>query len=166
MGKILVLDDQAVNQEFLTELLQYGGHNVLEASEGNAALVLVQAERPDFVIADVFAFAGSAGFSYRCAAVRLDYTRDPIRGCVTVRTRGCPSAENRPVWLEADLVNDTTAGAMASVRPPPGFSQLPIGLILACGRSNSSCCWPESLHWVPGTWTGDHLGPHKRQTSR
>jgi CheY-like chemotaxis protein len=42
MGKILVLDDQAVNREFLTELLQYGGHSVLEASEGNAALALVQ----------------------------------------------------------------------------------------------------------------------------
>ena len=53
MGKILVLDDQAVNREFLTELLQYGGHSVLEASEGNAALVLVRVERPDLVIADV-----------------------------------------------------------------------------------------------------------------
>ncbi len=53
MGKILVLDDQAVNREFLTELLQYGGHSVLEASEGNAALLLVQVERPDLVISDV-----------------------------------------------------------------------------------------------------------------
>lgn len=53
MGKILVLDDQAVNREFLTELLQYGGHSVLAASEGNAALVLIQVERPDLVIADV-----------------------------------------------------------------------------------------------------------------
>lgn len=53
MGKILVLDDQAMNREFLKDLLQYSGHTVLEASEGNAALVLVQVEHPDLVIADV-----------------------------------------------------------------------------------------------------------------
>src|SRR5438270_11000593 len=53
MGKILVLDDQAVNRSFLAVLLQYGGHSVLEASDGNAALSMVQLAHPDLVIADV-----------------------------------------------------------------------------------------------------------------
>ncbi len=53
MGKLLVVDDRAVNRQFLTTLLGYGGHELLEAADGAEALALVRAQRPDLVIADV-----------------------------------------------------------------------------------------------------------------
>ena len=53
MAKLLVVDDQAVNRQFLTTLLGYGGHQLLEAADGAEALALVRAQRPDLVIADV-----------------------------------------------------------------------------------------------------------------
>jgi PAS domain S-box-containing protein len=53
VAKILVVDDNPTNRSFLVTLLGYGGHTVLEASDGAEALVLVSAERPDLVIADI-----------------------------------------------------------------------------------------------------------------
>ncbi len=53
MAKILVVDDRLVNRQFLTTLLGYSGHCLLEATDGAEALAQVRAERPDLVIADV-----------------------------------------------------------------------------------------------------------------
>src|SRR6266852_8722763 len=53
MAKILVADDRPINRQFLTTLLGYGGHRLLEAGDGAEALVQVRSEHPDLVIADV-----------------------------------------------------------------------------------------------------------------
>ncbi len=53
MATILIVDDHAINRQFLLTLLGYGGHRLLEAAEGAAALNLVRAERPDLVITDI-----------------------------------------------------------------------------------------------------------------
>jgi diguanylate cyclase (GGDEF)-like protein len=53
MGKLLVVDDRAVNRQFLTTLLGYGGHELLEAADGAEALAKAQAELPDVIIADI-----------------------------------------------------------------------------------------------------------------
>ncbi len=53
MAKILIADDRPINREFLTTLLGYGGHQLLEAGDGAEALVQVRSEHPDLVIADV-----------------------------------------------------------------------------------------------------------------
>ncbi len=53
MATILVVDDRASNRQFLTTLLGYGGHRLLEAANGAEALDLVRAERPDLVITDI-----------------------------------------------------------------------------------------------------------------
>jgi CheY-like chemotaxis protein len=47
------VDDHAVNRQFLSTLLGYGKHKVLEARDGAEALTQVRAERPDLVIADI-----------------------------------------------------------------------------------------------------------------
>ncbi|TMA51051.1 MAG: response regulator, partial [Deltaproteobacteria bacterium] len=52
MATILVVDDHATNRQVLTALLGYGGHRLLEASDGLEALELVRAEQPDLVISD------------------------------------------------------------------------------------------------------------------
>jgi PAS domain S-box-containing protein len=50
---ILVLDDDAVNRQFLTTLLGYEEYRLLEASRAAEALTLAHAERPDLIISDV-----------------------------------------------------------------------------------------------------------------
>ncbi len=53
MATILVVDDHAINREFLVTLLGYGGHGLLQASDGAEALALARVERPDLVISDI-----------------------------------------------------------------------------------------------------------------
>src|SRR6266404_9541031 len=53
MATILIVDDRPANREFLTTLLGYGGHRLLEAGDGAEALALARAEHPDLVIADI-----------------------------------------------------------------------------------------------------------------
>src|SRR5690242_10088332 len=50
---ILVVDDHAPSRQFLTSLLTYKGHHLLEASDGAEALARVRLERPDLVISDI-----------------------------------------------------------------------------------------------------------------
>ena len=52
-AKILVIDDRAVNREFLITLLGYKGHQLLEAGDGAEGLAIARTEKPDLVICDV-----------------------------------------------------------------------------------------------------------------
>ena len=53
MALVLVVDDHPANRQLLVALLKYGGHQALEASDGNLALEKVRAERPELVVCDV-----------------------------------------------------------------------------------------------------------------
>ncbi len=53
MAKILVVDDRPANRNFLTTLLGYQNHRVVEAADGAEALALARSERPDLVITDI-----------------------------------------------------------------------------------------------------------------
>jgi signal transduction histidine kinase len=53
MATIVVVDDRALNREFLVTLLGYAGHRLLEASDGVEGLEIVRAQRPDLVIVDL-----------------------------------------------------------------------------------------------------------------
>ncbi|HEX9434237.1 MAG TPA: EAL domain-containing protein [Burkholderiales bacterium] len=53
MATILVVDDRPSNRQFLTTLLGYGGHVLLEAGDGAQALELVRKERPHLVVTDI-----------------------------------------------------------------------------------------------------------------
>ncbi len=53
MATILVVDDHPTNRKVITTLLGYQGHRLLEAADGEQALSLARAERPDLIIADV-----------------------------------------------------------------------------------------------------------------
>lgn len=53
MAVILVVDDLAINRQFLVTLLSYGGHQLVEASDGAEALKRIQEMRPDLVICDI-----------------------------------------------------------------------------------------------------------------
>ena len=53
MATILIVDDHAVNREFLVTLLGYHRHRLIEASDGAQALTLARPEHPDLVISDI-----------------------------------------------------------------------------------------------------------------
>src|SRR5436190_23904438 len=53
MACILVADDHPLNRHFVTTLLSYYGHEVVEAADGYEALDLARQRRPDLIIADV-----------------------------------------------------------------------------------------------------------------
>ncbi|HYD78961.1 MAG TPA: EAL domain-containing protein [Paucimonas sp.] len=53
MATILIVDDQILNREFLTTLLGYSGHRLLQAADGAEALKIAHAERPDLIVTDI-----------------------------------------------------------------------------------------------------------------
>jgi len=53
MATILIIDDRPTNRDYLTSLLGYGGHRLLEAGDGAEGLAIAAAERPDLVITDI-----------------------------------------------------------------------------------------------------------------
>lgn len=53
MAKVLILDDEPANRLLLTTLLQYAGHETLEADGGAQGLQLAQEQQPDLVIMDL-----------------------------------------------------------------------------------------------------------------
>lgn len=56
--KILIVDDHAVNREFLSTVLKHGGFTIVEALDGWSALETARAERPDLVISDILMPSG------------------------------------------------------------------------------------------------------------
>lgn len=53
MATVLIVEDEAPVRELLAELVQQMGHQALQAAHGREALAVVEAERPDLVLADV-----------------------------------------------------------------------------------------------------------------
>ena len=53
MAKILVVDDQVENRALVVALVNYRGHQALEAADGAEALAVVRAEHPDLVFSDI-----------------------------------------------------------------------------------------------------------------
>jgi two-component system nitrogen regulation response regulator NtrX len=52
-AKILVVDDEAAIRDTMRMILEYEGHEVLEAGSGQEGLQVAQAERPDLVFLDI-----------------------------------------------------------------------------------------------------------------
>jgi signal transduction histidine kinase/CheY-like chemotaxis protein len=63
MAKILVLDDELVNRQFLDTLLGYAGHEILEAADAASALTKARHHRPDLIIADLL-MPGVDGYEF------------------------------------------------------------------------------------------------------
>lgn len=53
MKTVLVVDDNAVNQELITELLDAWGFTVLRAGSGLEALSMLERESPDLMLLDL-----------------------------------------------------------------------------------------------------------------
>src|SRR4051794_9370102 len=53
MKRVLVLDDRAINRQFLVTLLGYRGFETREASEGGEGLEIAREWTPDLAIVDI-----------------------------------------------------------------------------------------------------------------
>lgn len=53
MATILIVEERPINRSFVATLLQDCSHRLLEVSDGEEALKLVRAEKPDLVIIDI-----------------------------------------------------------------------------------------------------------------
>jgi DNA-binding response OmpR family regulator len=53
MSKILIAEDEQDILELITFTLEFGGHEVIPTSDGEAALEQTRRERPDLVLLDV-----------------------------------------------------------------------------------------------------------------
>lgn len=78
MATILIIDDRAINRQFLVTLLGYGGHRLREAADGIEALAQVRTEHPDLIISDIL-MPQMDGFEF---VSRL--CRDPVTAQIPV----------------------------------------------------------------------------------
>lgn len=53
MGKILVVDDDNIMRAGITAMLKNANQDVLEASDGDAALAVALKEKPDLIVTDI-----------------------------------------------------------------------------------------------------------------
>ena len=53
MARVLLIDDDQSNLDFMRKLLQIEGHEIMWAPDGEQGLALVRQSRPDFIICDV-----------------------------------------------------------------------------------------------------------------
>jgi PAS domain S-box-containing protein len=63
MATVLIVDDRAASREVVRATLDHGGHQVIEAADGELALALVQERHPDLIIADVL-MPGMDGYGF------------------------------------------------------------------------------------------------------
>ena len=54
MAQVLVIDDEPLLRTLVRNILERGGHTVLDASDGRAGLVLWHQNRVDVVLTDIF----------------------------------------------------------------------------------------------------------------
>jgi two-component system, cell cycle response regulator DivK len=53
MARILLVEDNELNRDMLSRRLSRRGHQVVEATDGEAALALAASERPDLILMDM-----------------------------------------------------------------------------------------------------------------
>jgi PAS domain S-box-containing protein len=63
MATVLIVDDRAANREIARASLDYGGYQVIEATEGRQALDLARTKRPDVILTDVL-MPGMDGYEF------------------------------------------------------------------------------------------------------
>ncbi len=106
MATVLIADDDARIRRLLQATLRGGGHDVLEAADGDAALAALRAHRPTVAVLDV-QMPGRSGLDV-CRTVRVD---PELRGIGVV-------------IVSATAAPDEAEGAGADAFLPKPFSPL------------------------------------------
>src|SRR5216110_478502 len=109
--RILVVDDSSPHRRMLTAIFGHGGHEVLTASDGEAALAILEREKVDAVVSDV-RMPKLDGFQL-CRAIRRDarWERLPFIFYSSVFIGGLGRDVGATAYLDA---KDITPQQMAS----------------------------------------------------
>ena len=109
MAKILLVEDNELNRDMLSRRLARRGHQVLEATDGEAALALAASERPDLILMDM-SLPGLDGWEATRRLKAAPATRPiPVialtaHAMVADRERsleaGCDDFDTKPVEIE------------------------------------------------------------------
>src|SRR6185436_1246635 len=134
---ILIVDDRPTNRQFLSTLLSYGGHRLLEAGDGAEALKLVREEHPDLVISDIlmptmdgFEFAKSVRAYAAIAATKIVFytaTYRATEAALLAKACGVSTVIAKPAEPQRvlDVVNEELG--IAPVRSVPREGPRPVG---------------------------------------
>lgn len=74
MATVLIVDDDDATRLLVKTVLAHGGYRVVEAGDGDAALLLAAVERPDLILLDL-SLPGMNGADFLRALRRDDATR-------------------------------------------------------------------------------------------
>jgi CheY-like chemotaxis protein len=102
MADILVIDDMNGMRQLVAAMLGRAGHTIVEASDGQAAIKLLQERRFDLVLTDIV-MPESDG-----ADVLMFLRGRPDRPPVVAMSGGDPSLEPEPALLLARALADAT----------------------------------------------------------
>jgi CheY-like chemotaxis protein len=110
MPRVLVVEDNPVNLELVTALLEEAGCRILTAETAAAALQLVASERPDLILMDV-QLPGMTGYEATrqlkadpatAAIPVIAITAQAMRGEeATARAAGCDAYLTKPLETQA-----------------------------------------------------------------
>ena len=126
-NSILVLDDRLADRELLVILLGRAGYSVREASTGEEALELAQAERPDLVITDILMPAMNGYEFVRRLRSHPDTASTPVIFCTAnyvegeVKRMAAACGVSHFIAKPSNLatIMDTVGEALGSPRPLP-----------------------------------------------
>jgi PAS domain S-box-containing protein len=135
MAKILIVDDRALNRQFLSTLLGYAGHKLSEAADGAEALVKIRAEHPDLVVTDLL-MPTMDGFQLvqQMRSEPAIAATDVIFYTATYRlneadelAKACGVSVVIPKPSEPQVIMDTVNAVLKKTPPPPvGASAVPL----------------------------------------
>jgi signal transduction histidine kinase/CheY-like chemotaxis protein len=147
MAHILVLDDRALNREFLATLLAYYGHTLAEAADGVEGLARVGERKPDLVITDLLMpNMDGEEFVRRLRADPATKDLPVIIYTATYRVREAREIANRvgvrrvlakpsePKDIVAAVAEALGESAPAAQPPAPGKSGAPEPKVAALGK--------------------------------
>ena len=102
--RILIVEDQIDIRRFIRMTLEMGEHELHEAADGESALVLAQALRPDLVLLDVMMPGALDGLEV-CRRLRADPLHAGLKVLLlTARGRGEDLEAGRQAGADACLV--------------------------------------------------------------
>ena len=110
LGRILVVDDNAMVRESFTELLRHRGYDVVEAGDGAEALALVREEAVDLAIVDVM-MPVMGGLEFRQRALHVS------PGLPTILVTGQPDRLETLVEDDMDFQSGRVSVLFKPVHP-------------------------------------------------
>jgi CheY-like chemotaxis protein len=123
MARILLVEDNELNRDMLSRRLSRRGHQVVEATDGEAALALAASERPDLILMDM-SLPVLDGWEATRRLKAVPATRPIPVIALTAHTMvadrersleaGCDDFDTKPVEIERLL------GKIARLLPPAG----------------------------------------------